>query len=92
MTQHTPGPWIVRGPIQVTPKSRAWKVLRGKYSTEVRVDGDAHLIAAAPDLLKAARELAEVLEKANALGDEYEWDPIAEVERLRAVIAKATGA
>lgn len=64
--QHTPGPWAVDGEgAHVASVSRAWEVSAPAVSRLVRPDfdqclADAHLIAAAPDLLALVRRLAEV--------------------------------
>ena len=80
-TQHTPGPWVFEdghpglyciranaGPIPVRPADA--------YSLP-----DAHLIAAAPDLLAACKDVL----RCGALPDSW-------AEPIRAAIAKAEGA
>lgn len=51
---------------------------------------NAHLIAAAPDLLEALILLEhELVESGNARSRDYGWKPA--IEKTRAAIAKATG-
>lgn len=91
MTTHTPGPWEAR------PDSEnafsAWSVYavndQNGYicTTSGNAKADARLIAAAPDLLEALREIAElpVSREMQMYGDNKAADI------ARAVIAKATG-
>lgn len=91
MTKHTPGPWtsaLVYA--RIGPDCRGSIAYSGVYGpkkgnvklSEIKANG--RLIAAAPDLLEAAREFVEVF-KANAL---YGGPPLA---KLEAAIAKAEG-
>lgn len=86
MSKHTPGPWQAR---------------TGRANTSVYVEGtqhavavgckepDARLIAAAPDMLEALREMLRQFEPANDLDDATpEMDDA--VTLTRAAIAKAT--
>lgn len=85
MSKHTPGPWNVvegrtQGSVEIFADQKAiaecWR--RNDAPTEI---ANARLIAAAPDLLEALREMVV---KA------YEWHP-SHTEKARAVIAKAEG-
>jgi len=64
-TKHTPGPWEAEQQgADWHVKSEAWGgiVTRHCYPTprcDIRVEGDARLIAAAPDLLEACRGAQE---------------------------------
>jgi hypothetical protein len=85
---HTPGPWEVKE----TPESsfQNWIVLAGRFRI-VNVDGrrdseaeaNAYLIAAAPNLLAALRELADAIDENRVT--------IGAVNEARALIAKAEG-
>jgi hypothetical protein len=101
-TKHTPGPWEI-GSINKKDKNLYWSAVftpknTGKFHTpragealgvdREECEANAHLIAAAPDLLEALRLL---LEASDGLNGESEWLD----ERLnaaRAAIAKAEGA
>jgi hypothetical protein len=86
MSKHTPGPWkivpswhdwIVEGP---NGEEIIWQ--DGNYNTPTISIEDARLIAAAPDLLEALKEV-------------YDWcypTDSAWAIKARAAIAKATGA
>lgn len=70
MSEHTPGPWEVEGIGQVIVPNRppAWRTLAdvyGEHGDEEQADADAHLIAAAPDLLAALEALLPHLEDAR---------------------------
>jgi hypothetical protein len=90
-TQHTPGPWEADDFYVTTQAGSPPRTIACSPSPYTWRKADARLIAAAPELLNACRELLEVLEKSNAHGEEYQWDPLDEAARLRAAIAKATG-
>jgi hypothetical protein len=92
-TTHTPGPWCVRdlptaqryiGPSQDGGAPSVALVLSLANVPEARLDADARLIAAAPDLLAALESIAAV-----AVGEGDVCELIA--CRARAAIAKATG-
>ena len=101
MTKHTPGPWTAEmtdkpynvpliyaaehtGPIAEI-RSRLDVAAQHPLVVETR-NANARLIAAAPDLLAVAQELAA------SAGYWSEYDvPLGIVDRLRAAIAKATG-
>ena len=83
MSEHTPGPWGVTAAM----KTSAWGVCApsGQIVKDIFQQTDAHLIAAAPDLLEAAEWL---------LSDDWNdgigsWVTIQ--RRFEAVIAKAKG-
>ena len=89
MTQHTPGPW----------KAIAAAVYAGRPLSTVVVSGDhgrlsadeaeanARLIAAAPELLEACKQMLAALDQLHREGLR-EYHPIA--DDTRAAIAKAT--
>ncbi len=93
MMGHTPGPWP-------TPEfgrrgNPCWSV--GKESPSIAAvmkEGDAYLIAAAPDLLEASRLALQVAEA--YIHDQLDGTPgldgaLAQLAPVRAAIAKATG-
>ncbi|HEY8343349.1 MAG TPA: hypothetical protein VIK75_10225 [Calditerricola sp.] len=93
-TPHTPGPWLIRAPdngIYDTDDDIANVVARGPYglitiAEEVDV-ADARLIAAAPDLLDALKAAERTLAAVDMSG----MSCSAELEQVRAAIARATG-
>lgn len=95
MAKHTPGPWKVwgidsEGPhvlsldATIVARLDPWK---GKCRDEM--NGNAHLIAAAPDLLDACHNAVQIIEQ---LIPEPSARGVADVvlSQLRAAIAKAT--
>lgn len=96
-TNHTPGPWAITkgaygalwaGPAMLPHPGRDMEFCaqaRGASYLAER-DADARLIAAAPDLLAALRDLFAGMEQHGA----EKWMPH-RMERARAVIASATG-
>ena len=99
-TKHTPGPWSRAPYINSHAQSLTVVDVEGSEVATVRGwdgdgdhrEADAHLIAAAPDLLEALRDVTDALaEHLSDLGrDHPEQAP--RVQRARAAIAKATGA
>lgn len=92
--KHTPGPWFVHGPSVGTGPSEAdscgYEVAhilnpyKGCVGARDRVDANARLIAAAPELLEALEKTQILLERMGMQSsDEYQEN--------RAAIAKATG-
>lgn len=93
--KHTPGPWTVdrawhidKGFLRIIRDPRLERVAMIP-DVERELDealGDAHLIAAAPELFKALRDLVEVVTPSQ--------DPLimfAAIERARAALEKAEG-
>jgi hypothetical protein len=110
---HTPGPWRVTTPGAFSndgmPVAGVW-VEAGEYTSVANlipvraVKANAHLIAAAPDLLAVVRALlplAQRIQKACANGDHLDYDNefdaadaveyAREIERAEKAIAKAEG-
>lgn len=97
MSKHTPGPWFVtQGPF----KEGCAVYMQGGMRPIAHIkplehcDGNAHLIAASPDMLRAAEVSLDFLETVrNFLGAEAQTAlGIDDMERvLRSVIAKAEG-
>jgi hypothetical protein len=86
-TQHTPGPWELRGPRLVTDKNGVI-IAENISSNEGTSEANAHLIAAAPELLEALKLgllLIERIEPNDKL-DEHEQ---AFANAARAAIQKA---
>ncbi len=98
-TKHTPGPWHV----QIGPRKNSIPHIRSENMDyvmdspsrgsmghgSVRQMADAHLIAAAPELL-AALEL--IVSDDKFTGDNYGERRDAWIETARAIIARAKGA
>lgn len=82
---HTPGPWGVQGhgndaDVYVADKEIvAWV---GDPFDKKETEANAHLIAAAPDMLAMLEEIRECA---------YRWSEIRTVEQLDKVIRKARG-
>lgn len=84
----TPGPWAVResslGVSVVCPNGEV--VFHESDKRMPGVMGDAHLIAAAPELLEALDELAN-----GYAGNRWDVGLMLRLEKARAAIAKALG-
>ena len=98
MSNHTPGPWVVQEPDPENKGSGLLvKPVPGQVVAEVdrgpEMVGNAHLIAAAPDLLAALREIyAEVTEDTAGLTrNDYESIVLTIRDVAGAAIAKAEG-
>lgn len=92
--KHTPGPWRVDD----HPRREYPRVTdaRGRFIADCDTDADAHLIAAAPELLQELKHAAELLvslstECRTACLDGELVDTLAAAERFDNLIAKATG-
>jgi hypothetical protein len=75
-TQHTPGPWVVADDkvqqhgstiANVTKENQWWNTTEGIATEEMPWKANAHLIAAAPELLDALSECLEQLEQLHYL-------------------------
>ncbi len=95
--KHTPGPWEVR-------RGEPWVIAKayGNMKSVVHLNlpveqsesqkADARLIAAAPDLLEAAKHALETLDsKHNFQSAEWRHMHYLAFEELKNAIAKATG-
>ena len=96
MSMHTPGPWFTTRPtsygtIYVEARLRGSTLQEvasvGPTETSDQQEANGRLIAAAPELLKALRELVAL----EADGKHASESSIEPWERARAAIAKATG-
>lgn len=96
MSEHTPGPWTIKFGLNVMGKdvrypsqerlvANAGGHANNIWNEQVTAENEAnaHLIAAAPDLLEALREMVDRFESCD---DDPEY-----VTRARAAIAKAEG-
>ena len=92
MSAHTPGPWTVGGDTQFMNQVEIWPAIGCAYGVGPEVIANAHLIAAAPDLLEALEKIAVLYEK-DIDADNYEQAANAYEMRCiaRAAIAKAKG-
>ena len=93
MSKSTPGPWEASSPGMdyIVTASDGRKFIVGDAVYHPENEANARLIAAAPDLLKAALLAVSVLgHMAEILGD-VEQEPGTVIPQLRAAIAKAEG-
>lgn len=85
MSKHTPGPWKVEGSIYEHMHSEIVSAMPGSERGIAQVwkhenaMADARLIAAAPELLEAVREIAK------------QWPDSSAAKTARAAISKAEG-
>ena len=87
----TPGPWVVKerpsGPSVETEMgttvATCWRFNRGVEDSTPMEDSNAHLIAAAPDLLEAVKELTWAFES-------YEWHSDMPGDEFHAMLNAAT--
>lgn len=88
-TKHTPGPWVLFGDgelrqLIIMPAGRPGEIAAVQFPTDTsrdaEYDANAHLIAAAPELLAALKAVVAVADRRT---DEF--------DAARAAIAKATG-
>ena len=87
---HTPGPWFATTDL-ATVRLHPWCVRAGDHVvTDIYEEADAHLIAAAPDLLAALEKVAShllLLLTGNSLPNTYPSD----FNEAQRAIAKARG-
>ena len=94
-TKHTPGPWGLSG-ANTVHGADCIVAFVGTADEEVRrfsgerQSADAHLIAAAPDLLEACEMLAEA-QRLAAVGEDGFGAYVDAVDKARAAIKKAKG-
>jgi hypothetical protein len=92
-TAHTPGPWFVGRP---DPPGRRFYVTNAKKSALVaelfQNEDDARLIAAAPDLLDLARNVAGIDSRYLHTNNDILLQAVREwLEQAHTIIAKAEG-
>jgi len=95
-SKHTPGPWRTNLVDDTLIESGGWCVAKayGDYDTDFeRMEANARLIAAAPDMLAALIGLQYILASAesNASGNPNHDHVQRRVGAARAAIAKASG-
>ena len=103
MSKHTPGPWHIKpyrnfrkciwASFETNPYPLAHVPVMGHQK---HVDANARLIAAAPELLEALKDLAQSIVwkefgECRGFSDSMPLPVITSVEKARAAIAKATG-
>ena len=90
---HTPGPWELRGCRLVTDPHGVIIAEGISANHPGTPEANAHLIAAAPELLVAARDLVSMFERGYVRGQTESTGTafIDGVDKMRAAIAKATG-
>ena len=85
---HTPGPWRAQAPLY---KGAPWYVKAGSIAIiSTKTEGDAFLIAAAPDLLAALEDAEFLLRKAGQIAGPMQDSFNRSAADARAAIAKAT--
>lgn len=94
-TQHTPGPWKSNSMEIFTDTGKTSKRIafatgraQGDDNTLKEIKANAHLIAAAPELLEACKAAETLFSKMLA---HSELNPRHPIHQLRAAIAKARG-
>lgn len=91
---HTPGPWHAKGE-KVCNADEVMYVAAKNFNTinpSQRLDANAKLIAAAPELLQALRCALADLEGSLAGYGEHDWDAhVKSIKEARLAISKATG-
>jgi len=86
--QHTPGPWAASPYMNITSRNgTVAKTEQMPGNDEAERKANAHLIAAAPDLLSALREMMSVFQD----HEQYDEESAEVVSIARAAIAKAEG-
>ena len=86
MSKHTPGPWAVEELKHRYRLRCSIEATDGSLVGESYEEKNAHLIAAAPELLDA---LCYLLEASSGQGPHEQW--LAAMDQARAAIAKAEG-
>ena len=95
MSAHTPGPWTVGGDTQFMNQVEIWPAIGCAYGVGPEVIANAHLIAAAPDLLDALESAVDCgMVPSSSLKDGGAARHARQVhvaDMIRAAIAKAKG-
>lgn len=90
MSNHTPGPWFAKGRYIGTKNHMSYigecRDVNGNWSDDAKASADAQLIASAPELLEALKEVFVIGDRLvdDVYGREF-------VEKAKAAIAKAEG-
>jgi hypothetical protein len=95
MNEHTPGPWKQNGPEIYAPEayrhgSQFYDIAHSVNYMDDEGTANAHLIAAAPELLEACKTAAELIERLPELPNHEGWG-CRILAQCKAAIAKATG-
>ena len=86
--EYTPGPWMANGPeIRIEEDTTAEPVATAHGVNKHCVLANARLIAAAPELLEALKNVAEGMDNSPMLTDTQE----SQLESIRRIITKAEG-
>ena len=98
---HTPGPWRISSKSKYLVKTDEYRICQVFRSTidpslNEQAEADARLIAAAPDLLEALKEVLKGMEAAYTEGcsevpPNIDWFDYSSVTQAYTAIAKATG-
>ena len=93
-TKHTPGPWMessfeVWSPLNGKRFGKVVANLRRAEAPDDEARANAHLIAAAPELLEALEAVLR-FDRSESIPGEYKHD-VTLAPKVRAAIAKATG-
>ena len=97
MTKHTPGPWEITGPNIRESKSRGLLFVQEHPYADAEPDADEQaanrkLVAASPDLLRAAKAAAEYMQWHTEVCETPPTCPEFQAyQQLAAAIAKAEG-
>jgi hypothetical protein len=86
--KHTPGPWAVDGRFNISATLGVQYNVSNHSATAAQLSANAHLIAAAPELLEGLELAYRIIEQelhAKGLVDQHIMD------RLKATYQKATG-
>lgn len=91
--KHTPGPWdLHKNGVYVTAKDAFGRLIAQSFTSdaveEAEAKANAHLIAAAPDLLEALEALTKTVEM---LHEDGLIDVVVKTARCHAAINKARG-
>jgi hypothetical protein len=103
MSKHTPGPWTVEEygddetPALVIHKDSESRICfmatPGSHGDPAKIEADARLIAAAPDMYEALKAIvAENDDYRSGLPEEWEGDPLNDAcERARQILNRVHG-
>lgn len=87
MSAHTKGPWHTDG--QIVEVGNGWRIATMHGDLPRNMEANAHIIAAAPEMLEALEEIQRAME--NMVDDADVVALFGEIKASRAAIAKAKG-
>lgn len=90
MTQHTPGPWTANTQTTRVQVNSRHVTVANVMGIDAKAQADAYLMAAAPELLDALRDLTNQFLERGVFMDPHHPDRIA-LAAAEAAIAKAEG-